>query len=118
MEIVSDREEMVFRNDYNGKVFYSMGLSKKKQDGNYENGYITAQFKKDTQLNNRTKIKIKKAWLDFYIKDKKTIPYIFINDFDVVGEEKIETNSYEEFAIKTESNIGEQIEIKPEDLPF
>ena len=117
MEIISNKEEMVFKNEYNGKVFYSIGISKKNQDGKYENGYINVRFKKDVELDNQTKIKIKKAWIDFYCKDRKTFPYIFVSDFEPVGEKK---DVFKEFgeSIKTESQIGEQIEISEEDLPW
>lgn len=117
MEIISKKEEMVFKNEYNGKVFYSIGISKKNQDGKYENGYINVRFKKDVELDNQTKIKIKKAWIDFYCKDRKTFPYIFVSEFDPVEEKK---DVFEEFgeSIKTESNIGQQIEITDDDLPW
>ena len=117
MEIVSKKEDIVFKNEYNGKTFYSIGISKKKQDGSYENGYINVRFKKDVELDNQTKIKIKKAWIDFYCKDRKTFPYIFISEFDPVEEKK---DVFEQFgeSIKTESQIGEQIEISEEDLPW
>ena len=111
MEIISNREEMIFKTMYKDKAFYTIGVSKKKQDGSYENGYIPVRFTKDTQLENRTKIKIKNAWLDFYVKDKKTYPYIFINDF----KEVLQVN---QLKTKTESQIGEQIEITPDDFPF
>lgn len=117
MEIISNRDEMIFRNDYNGKPFYSIGLVKKDKAGNYENGYINVRFKKDVELENQTKIKIKKAWIDFYCKDRKTFPYIFVSEFDPVEEKK---DPFEEFgdSIKTESEIGEQIEITEDDLPW
>ena len=127
MEITSNKEEMIFRKDYNGNIFYSIGMSKKKQDGKYENGYMNVSFKKGVTLDNKTKIKIKNAWLDFYIKDNKTVPFVFISDFDVVEQlakevanSGKETNPYEEFAnsMTTEFDTGEQIQIKPEDLPF
>lgn len=113
MELVSNKEEMIFRNEYNGKVGYTLGLSKKDKEGNYVKGYISASFKKGVDLQNQTKIKIKQAWLDFYKKDKITIPTIFINDFEVVEEipaDKLTT--------KTESDFGGQIRLTDEDLPF
>lgn len=113
MELVSNKEEMIFRNEYNGKVSYSLGLSKKKQDGSYEKGYINVSFKKGVELQNQTKIKIKSAWLDFYKKDKATIPTIFINDFDIV-----ETIPTQKLTTKTESDFGQQIEITDDDLPW
>lgn len=85
MNITSEKE-MIFRKDWeDGKTTYQIGLSNKKQDGNYENGYMLVRFKKGTELPNQTKIKIKGGWISFYKdKDKHTIPYIFINDFDLV----------------------------------
>ena len=120
MEIISNKEEMIFKNEYNGKVFYSIGISKKNQDGKYENGYINVRFKKDVELENQTKIKIKKAWIDFYCKDRKTFPYIFISEFDIVSEREQEKDLFKEFgeSIKTESQIGEQIQITDDDMPW
>ena len=115
MQIISDKEEMIFRNERNGKAIFSIGLSKKNKDGEYVNGYMEVHFRNGVDLQNQTKIKIKEAWLGFNQKEKKTYPYIFINDFDI-----IEENEFEKFgdSIKTDSNIGEQIQIKDSDLPF
>ena len=79
---------MVFVNEHNGKKSYSIGISKKLQDGSYENGFLPAQFKKDVVINNKTKIDIKKAWLSFYktTEGNRTVPFIFINDFTVTEE--------------------------------
>lgn len=87
----------VFRNDYetkNGGTFarYSVGFGKKLQDGNYENAYMTAKFKKGVELENMTDIEINQAWLTFdkYEKNGKTQTAwaLFINDFDLVEEEQ------------------------------
>ena len=120
MQIITDKEEMIFRKDYNDRPSYSLGLSKKDKDGNYVNGYMNVNFKKGVELQNKTKIKIKEAWLGFNAKDGKTYPYIFINDFDIIEEKKEETNPFEQFgeSFKTESEIGEQIQIDDSDLPF
>lgn len=116
MQVISDREEMIFRKDWEDKKLYSIGLSKKNKDGQYTNGYINCQFKGDADIPNQTKIKIKDAWISFYLKDKATIPYIFINDYEIAEEE----NPFEKFgnSIKTESDIGQQICIDDEGLPF
>jgi hypothetical protein len=113
MKILSEREEMIFRKDYNDKAIYSIGLSKKKQDGTWQKGYLAVNFKKGVDLKNQTKIKIKDAWLDFYNKDKATIPILFINDFEI-----IEQLPVEQLTTKTDFDLGEQIQIQPEDLPF
>ena len=126
MEIISNKEEMIFKIENTHGDFYNIGMSKKKQDGQYENGYMPVRFKKDIVLENKTKIKIKDAWLSFNIKDKKTYPYIFINEFDIVEngevaeEPKEEKNPFEEFgdSITTEFDVGHQIEIEDSDLPF
>ena len=119
VQIVENKDVMIFRQDKDNKRFYSVGLSRKDQNGNFINGYMTVVFKKDVELENKTKIKIKEAWLGFNVKDKKTFPHIFINDFDIVEQEE-KTNPFKEFgeSFKTESGIGEQIQITDEDLPF
>lgn len=76
-------EVMVFVNEHNGRKFYKVGISKKMQDGSYQNGYVDVQFKKDIILENKTKINIKSAWLTFYMnKENITVPYIFVNEFE------------------------------------
>lgn len=81
MEVISNREEMIFRNERDGKVSYAIGLSKKKDDGTYERGFMPIKFRKGIELKDRTKIKIEEAWMDFFKIEKKTYPYIFINKF-------------------------------------
>ena len=45
--------------------------------------YMGASFRKGCNIPNKTKIEIKKAWLDFYInKDKQTVIGIFISEFE------------------------------------
>jgi len=80
-------EVMIFSKEYQERTFYTMGLSKKKQDGTYENGYINVKFKKDVVVPNKAKITIQKAWLDFYLKDKITVPQIFVSEFEIEEQE-------------------------------
>ena len=117
MEVVSNRDEMIFKSEHDGKSFYSVGVSKKNQDESYENGYVPVRFKKDVELGNKTKIRINTAWIDFYVKDKKTYPYIFICDFDKVEEKKDVFEEYET-SITTKSKIEEQLQITDEDFPW
>ena len=85
MNIECEKEKMIFRNENNGKVFYSIGLSKKNQDGKYTSGYMPCRFPKNANIENKTKIKILNAWLDFWVDDKKiTHPYIFINKYEMI----------------------------------
>jgi hypothetical protein len=121
MNINSQYPVMVFRKEYEGNVFYSLGLSKKRQDGTYENGYMPCQFKKGVSLEDKTKIYLKSSWLTFYKKEKQTIPYIFINEFETVSEaidnsktivkdETIQNDPFKDF--------GDELEITEDDLPF
>ena len=99
MNITNERAVMIFKKEYQGNTFYSLGLSKKDKNGNYINGYMPCQFKNGVSIEDKTKIQIKSAWLSFYLKDKETKPYVFINDFDLVEEAavQIETDPFLEF---------------------
>lgn len=117
MEIVSNKNEMIFKTDFNGVPRYSVGLSRKNKDGSYTRGYMIVNFRNGVELENKTQIRINSAWLDFYKdKDDKTVPYIFVNEFEKVGEK----DPFEEFGqtITTKSKIEEQLEITDADLPF
>ena len=119
MEVTSNKKEMIFRSEKDGKVFYSIGLSKKKQDGSYENGYMSVHFKKDIDLADKTRISIKQAWIDFYKKDKITMPYIFINEFEKEETEPVkEEPKVEEPKPNSNWDSAKDIEIEPDDLPF
>lgn len=112
MNIECEKEKMIFKKVTDKGIFYSIGLSKKDKDGKYTNGYMTCRFQKDTAIEDRTKIKIHEAWLDFYVKDKITYPYIFINKFEIVQEE-IPQNVKSEY-----DNIKSDIQLTDADLPF
>lgn len=116
MNIENKYPVMIFKKEYQGRVFYSVGLSKKDRDGNYINGYMSCRFKNNVSVEDKTKMYIKSAWVDFYLKDKTTVPYIFINEFSTVDEtiektkEEPKKDVFEEFANETE--------LTDLDLPF
>ena len=117
MEIISNREETIFKNEKDGKVSYSIGISKKKEDGTYENGYIPCRFRKDVSVDNKTRINIKNAWIDFYKIDKRTFLYVFINDFEIANkieqkEEQQEEKSFDNW------QSAKDIEEDSMELPF
>ena len=147
MNITSEQPYTIFRNDYNQYTFYKFGISKRDATGKWINGYIRCKFKKDVVVENKTRIYLKKAWLSFDLKEKETIPFVFVSEFETVGEviekntvkntENIEKNT--EFSRKnTErtaeepqttaelqttaddpfASFGEEIVIRDEDLPF
>lgn len=121
MNLSNDKDVMVYKNEY-GK--YSVMLRKKNQDNSYESAYIPIQFNKGVELDNKTLIKIKNAWLTFYKLEKdgkqETKFVIKCSDFEKVEHNEESKNPFEEFgnSIETESQIGEQIQIEDSDLPF
>ena len=130
MNISNEYPVTIFKNVNDYGTFYKVGLSKKDVNGNYINGYKDIRFKKGVELEDKTKIYIKKAWLDFYIKDKKTIDYIFCSEFEKI-EETIEA-ARKPLANMSDSEIiqgvmneddpfksfGEEVELTDFDLPF
>lgn len=117
MNLVEDKEKTVYKKEIEGKVSYVIGLSKKKEDGTYELGYLPCRFKKDVSLENKTKIKIKQAWLDFFKKDKKTYIYAFINDFET-GEQKQTQQEVQEEKSVDNWYAGKDVQIDDDMLPF
>lgn len=120
MNISNDREVMIFKKEKK----YLVGISKKNQDGSYDNAYFPIQFNQGVELENKTLIRIKNAWLSFYKweneKDKGTVFFIKCSDFEVAREPEEEVNPFEAFgnSIETESEVGEQITIDDDELPF
>lgn len=55
-------ETMIFKND----IGYSTSISRKKEDGSYENMFIPVNFKKGVEVENKTKINITNGFLSFY----------------------------------------------------
>lgn len=103
MHIKENEEVMIFKND---KGYYSIGLSRKDRNGKYFNGYFPCQFKNGIEIENKTRIKIRNAFMSFYLKDEKTMPYIMVTDFDIV--EKRENYA----------KLKGDVEIEESELPF
>ena len=112
MKIIHEFPVAVFGKEYEGKKYYRIGISKKDKDGNYINGYLDCRFRKDAEVDTSKKIYLQDCWLDFYIKDKITKPFVFINKFDYV-EDVIKQEVKEPF-----EEFGNELELKDEDLPF
>lgn len=114
---ITSKDTMIFKKEHEGKTYYRAGLSRKKQDGSYEKGYIDVKLPKDVELDNQTKINITKGFLSFYkTKDKKDVFYIVIQELQKQGEIKQvnnEVDPYKEFGDKTQITVDEL-----DDLPF
>lgn len=129
MNINNEYPVTIFKNVNDYGTFYKVGLSKKDVNGNYINGYKDIRFKKGVELADKTRIYIKKAWLDFYIKDKKTIDYIFCSDFEEVAEAIDSAKSLSSMSdsqiVQTVVNeddpftsFANDVALSDEDLPF
>lgn len=89
---ITGENVMVFRNE---KGAYSTSISNKQLDGTYINSYITLQFKKGVELENKTRITIKDAFLTFFKLDDGRIIYkIVVLDFEQEGDAKEPEISY------------------------
>ena len=124
MHIEEDRTRMIFKYENNGKINYKIGLSKKDKDGKYLNGYMLCRLPKDASLENKTQIKLIDAWIDFYIKDKITYPYLFINKYEIIESGKV---VYERQDVPQDvpqniksdyDNLDKGVQLKDSDLPF
>lgn len=113
MNIENKYPVTIFKNEYEGRAFYKVGLSRKDMSGNYINGYMSCRFKNGVSLEDKTKIYIKNAWLDFYLKEKTTIPYIFISEFETIGETIEAAKSEDPF-----KEFGNEVVLTDDDLPF
>ena len=100
MKIQVTENAMIFRKDFDNGVAYSTTISKKQQDGTYDNAYIGVKFRKGVELQNQTKIDIKDGWITFWKKDNKPVLEIFVNDFELMD------------------NLPDGIELVADDLPF
>ena len=99
-------ETMIFRNDKG----YSTTISNRTEDGSYENMFISVNFKKGIEIENKTKINITDGFLSFY-KTKDGLPKIKLVVMD------FESDNYEQEereAIQNESNYN----LNDDDLPF
>ena len=78
---------MIWRDDKGQYPNYSYSISRKNDEGNYENAYRQVRFKKGVDLPNKTLIQINDAFESFNVgKDGKKYPYLMITDFSVMGD--------------------------------
>lgn len=113
MKIIHEYPVSVFENEYQGKKYYKIGLSKKDKNGNYMGGYIDCRFRKGVEVDTSKKIYLQDCWLDFYLKDKITKLYLFINKFEYVADvikQEVEDDPFKD--------VGVELELTDKDLPF
>lgn len=98
-KIIAGREYTVQRQDYNGKTYYKIPVKKNHQDGTEEFGLKQVRFKKDVELQDKTKIKILNGFEDFYQKDKyNTIFTLVITEFEITEQPaEVVNQAYDDF---------------------
>lgn len=126
MNIQDDKQFTIYEKEINGAKYYRLQMSKKVQDGSYQNGYIDVKFAKCEPPKNRDRIYLKNAWISFYLsKDKHTIPYVVCTEYETA--EQVIRDSKKDIvkqdAEDTYKDLGtsvkmEDIEIDDELLPF
>lgn len=87
-------EIYVFKND---KGAYSTSISKKNEDGTYENMRISVNFRKGTELENKTKINVTNGFLSFW-KNNQGLPQLklVVLDFENLTNTTNENEEYKD----------------------
>lgn len=96
-------ETMIFANEKDG---YSTTVSKKNQDGTYDNMYIAVNFKKGVVIENKTKIDITNGFLSFY-KTREGLPRlkIVVMEFEIKGKTEKHQEEVNEYEITDNSEL-------------
>lgn len=94
-------EATIYRTDKWGYPSYSVKLSN-QFDGAWQNKFLNVGLPKDTELENKTKIKINNGFLSFYkTRSGEFLDKIIITSFDIVndtiGDIDIPTSNTEEY---------------------
>lgn len=110
---------------YKNENKYTVRIGVKKKDGTYDNAFFPIQFNQGVELDNKTKIYIKNAWLSFYKWEYEgksgTTFFIKCSDFekvDKVIEENFEQIIKEEPVEDPYKDFGNSIPAEELDLPF
>jgi hypothetical protein len=123
---VSDKYAMIFHNEKNGKMYYSISDSSKQLDGTYANKSYGARFTKDTEPpKDRSKINYK-GFTSNYQADKDSPVYTTIQvmewEYSEQDNAQYGTQEIPESLKKEEKEdpffANSTIDIDDDDLPF
>ena len=90
LKVITERGPVtVYRQDktsQNGVAYtqYSIGVASKTADGNWVNGFLDCQFKKGTDIANKSKIEITNSFYTVNEYNGKKYLKLFVLDFEVV----------------------------------
>ena len=118
-----DKEYMVFKTEFKGIPYYKIQITRKDANGNVIKGYKPIRLRKGMELQDRSIIKIKKAFEDFYVKGYETIFTLFIYEYELCKNTQLEQeNALNEFqnnlATSQFEDFGSEIEVTDDMLPF
>ena len=73
-------------------MFYKIGVIQTLPDGQKLKGYKPVKFKKGVEVADKTRIKIKQAFENFYKKGYDYVLYLQINEFEILDDKINEYN--------------------------
>lgn len=73
-------------------MFYKIGVVQNLPDGQKLKGYKPVKFKRGVEVADRTRIKIKQAFENFYKKGYDYVFYLQINEFEILDDKINEYN--------------------------
>lgn len=124
MNIQDDRPYKIYIKDYEGKRYYKVKISKKQQDGTYDNGYMDIRFKEDKGIKDKDIVYLRNAFLTYW-KDKEKITHFYIQVMDYETMEQVIEHSKETDIVKNENvekdlfeEFGEEHKDDDLELPF
>lgn len=103
IKITADKVK-IWRNEKDGKVYFTYTISNKKQDGTYEYMSKICKFMKDKEPSSSCDIRINNAFQSFYQVGDSKNDYLMIMEYENLG--------------GTEETISDEIVLTDDDLPF
>ncbi len=97
LKVITDGKAVtVYRQDktsQNGVAYtqYSLGISSKNANGEWVNGFLDCQFKKGTDIPNKSKIEIANSFYTVSEYNGKKYTKLFVLDFTVVENGEVKT---------------------------
>lgn len=87
--ITDERGVKVWKDEKAQYPRYSLSISKKNDDGGYDNFYMEIKFKKDLPTpDNGDEILIKDSFMSFNVSNGKKYPYLMIREYENMSDTK------------------------------
>lgn len=102
IRLTSDKLK-IWKNEKDGKVYFTFNIAHRKQDGTYEYMNKICKFMKDKEPSSTCDIKVNDAFLSFYQNGDTKTDYLMIMDYD---------------CLSGTDNIVDETVLTDDDLPF